>query len=192
MRCGAAGEVASLSDALEEDGEAWDRGELRDWFSAFDTDGDGEIGIEEFERVVKLLHGGGDSLAKAEVSDMFAELDMNGDGRINIDEFAVRAACVRLRACGPRRPRAALLLRCCCAAPLSRRTRPCPRPHACLARSRRGSLGLSSEHISYGPMPMPTPRPRGRAAGADRAAAAAHRAIEPLLGGGALARLRHL
>ena len=101
--------MASLSDALEEDGEAWDRGELRDWFSAFDTDGDGEIGIEEFERVVKLLHGGGDSLAKEEVRDMFAELDMNGDGRINIDEFAVRAGWA---GCGARGPR------CCCAAAL--------------------------------------------------------------------------
>ena len=107
--------MATLSDALEEGGEAWDRGELRDWFSAFDTDGDGEIGIEEFERVVKLLHGGGDSLAKAEVSDMFAELDMNGDGRINIDEFVVRAC--GWAGCGqaaaPEGRAAAALLLCC-------------------------------------------------------------------------------
>lgn len=60
------------------------REELRETFDAFDKDGSGTIGIEEFGRLLKLLGAG---MKPQDLRIGFRELDRDGSGAIGFEEF---------------------------------------------------------------------------------------------------------
>ena len=60
--------------------------EVREYFKACDTNGDGAIQYSEF---VALLHNLGTDIPAEECRIGFEEVDSNGDGLIDFDEFIV-------------------------------------------------------------------------------------------------------
>ncbi|XP_078064191.1 calcium-binding protein 5-like, partial [Mustelus asterias] len=59
--------------------------ELRDAFREFDTNGDGEITINELRYAMQKLVG--EQLSAAEIEDIIKEADVNGDGTVDFEEF---------------------------------------------------------------------------------------------------------
>jgi Ca2+-binding EF-hand superfamily protein len=53
-------------------------------FEMFDTDGSGEITVEEFKRGLEQFHSG---LTHGEIMEIAQDLDESGDGNISLDEF---------------------------------------------------------------------------------------------------------
>lgn len=62
-----------------------DKQELRENFDHFDTDGNGHIDREEFERLMDVL---GAELGADELEVGFTAIDADGNGTIEFDEFA--------------------------------------------------------------------------------------------------------
>jgi len=60
------------------------REELRETFDAFDRDGSGTIGVEEFGKLLKLLGAG---MSASDLKIGFRELDRDGSGAIGFEEF---------------------------------------------------------------------------------------------------------
>ncbi|KAL3873879.1 hypothetical protein ACJMK2_036962 [Sinanodonta woodiana] len=58
--------------------------ELREAFSLFDKDGDGDISVKELGSVMKSL---GQNPSEKELEDMIREVDVDGNGTIDFDEF---------------------------------------------------------------------------------------------------------
>jgi len=58
--------------------------ELRETFDAFDRDGSGTIGLEEFGKLLRVLGAG---MKEHEVKIGFRELDRDGSGAIGFEEF---------------------------------------------------------------------------------------------------------
>ncbi|XP_006008206.1 calcium-binding protein 5 [Latimeria chalumnae] len=59
--------------------------ELRDAFKEFDTNGDGEITMDELHHAMQKLLG--EQMTAKEISDVVKEADVNGDGTVNFEEF---------------------------------------------------------------------------------------------------------
>ncbi|XP_069591027.1 calcium-binding protein 5-like isoform X1 [Ranitomeya imitator] len=59
--------------------------ELRDAFKEFDTNGDGEITLDELQQAMQRLLG--EKLTNNEIADVVREADMNGDGTVDFEEF---------------------------------------------------------------------------------------------------------
>uniref|UniRef100_A0A8D0HIF2 Calcium binding protein 5 n=1 Tax=Sphenodon punctatus TaxID=8508 RepID=A0A8D0HIF2_SPHPU len=59
--------------------------EMRDAFKEFDTNGDGEITLDELHQAMQRLMG--ERLTKREISDVVREADINGDGTVDFEEF---------------------------------------------------------------------------------------------------------
>jgi Ca2+-binding EF-hand superfamily protein len=61
-----------------------DIAELHDEFQACDTDGDGQVGISEFE---SLLQSVGSQLSSEQRRSEFLRIDADGNGLIDLAEF---------------------------------------------------------------------------------------------------------
>ncbi|KAA0723986.1 Calcium-binding protein 4 [Triplophysa tibetana] len=61
--------------------------ELKCSFSQFDSDGDGQITLDEMKEALKTLLG--EKLKKGELEEIVKELDLNGDGTVDFDEFVM-------------------------------------------------------------------------------------------------------
>ncbi|EMP41469.1 Calcium-binding protein 5 [Chelonia mydas] len=59
--------------------------EMRDAFKEFDTNGDGEITLDELQLAMQRLMG--ERLTLREISDVVKEADINGDGTVDFEEF---------------------------------------------------------------------------------------------------------
>ncbi|XP_078392184.1 calcium-binding protein 5-like [Cetorhinus maximus] len=59
--------------------------ELRDAFREFDTNGDGEITLNELRHAMKKLVG--EQLSAVEIEDVVKEADVNGNGTVDFEEF---------------------------------------------------------------------------------------------------------
>ncbi|XP_053871104.1 calcium-binding protein 5-like [Malaclemys terrapin pileata] len=59
--------------------------EMRDAFKEFDTNGDGEITLDELQLAMQRLMG--ERLTPREISDVVKEADINGDGTVDFEEF---------------------------------------------------------------------------------------------------------
>lgn len=64
-----------------------DKKELRDIFTAIDTDNNGLIDNEELRIAMRLLTSGNDEmkLTKEEIDEMIAEIDGDKDGRLTFE-----------------------------------------------------------------------------------------------------------
>lgn len=76
----------------DEIGELFDEGEasfeeLKDAFEVFDEDGDGSVGAEDLQRVLRNL-GFTEGLRLEECERMIGVHDGNGDGRVDLQDFA--------------------------------------------------------------------------------------------------------
>ncbi|KAK3599650.1 hypothetical protein CHS0354_029111 [Potamilus streckersoni] len=58
--------------------------ELREAFSLFDKDGDGDISVKELGSVMRSL---GQNPSDKELEEMIKEVDVDGNGTIDFDEF---------------------------------------------------------------------------------------------------------
>ena len=58
--------------------------ELQEAFNLFDTDGDGQLSISEWQTVLSRM---GMKLSSKEEKALFRNVDSNGDGKIDLDEF---------------------------------------------------------------------------------------------------------
>nr|XP_028558751.1 calcium-binding protein 5 isoform X1 [Podarcis muralis] len=59
--------------------------EMRDAFKEFDTNGDGEITLDELYQAMQRLMG--ERLTSREIADVVKEADVNGDGTVDFEEF---------------------------------------------------------------------------------------------------------
>nr|XP_020451859.1 calcium-binding protein 5-like [Monopterus albus] len=59
--------------------------ELRDAFKEFDSDGDGQISLEELREAMKKLMG--EQLHQREIDEILRDVDLNGDGQLDFEEF---------------------------------------------------------------------------------------------------------
>ncbi|XP_016851661.1 calcium-binding protein 5 isoform X3 [Anolis carolinensis] len=59
--------------------------EMRDAFKEFDTNGDGEITLDELYQAMQRLMG--ERLTPREIADVVKEADVNGDGTVDFEEF---------------------------------------------------------------------------------------------------------
>ena len=78
---------SSVQHEVRERDERWAQGAgylERETFDAFDKDGSGTIGIEEFGRLLKLLGAG---MKPQDLRIGFRELDRDGSGAIGFEEF---------------------------------------------------------------------------------------------------------
>nr|XP_048709053.1 calcium-binding protein 5 isoform X3 [Caretta caretta] len=62
--------------------------EMRDAFKEFDTNGDGEITLDELQLAMQRLMG--EQLTLREISDVVKEADINGDGTVDFEAAAPR------------------------------------------------------------------------------------------------------
>ncbi|XP_010900073.1 calcium-binding protein 2 isoform X1 [Esox lucius] len=59
--------------------------ELRDAFKEFDSNGDGQISINELREAMKKLMG--EQLTNREIDEILRDVDLNRDGLVNFEEF---------------------------------------------------------------------------------------------------------
>ena len=60
------------------------RAELAELFQRYDTDSNGRIDMDEFERLLRRL---GEDRGHAHLAAQFVAIDTDGDGGIDFDEF---------------------------------------------------------------------------------------------------------
>ncbi|GJM11489.1 MAG: hypothetical protein DHS20C11_37650 [Lysobacteraceae bacterium] len=61
-----------------------ERTEIRSHFDYFDSDGNNEMDVDEFTRLLKTI---APEASDEEAEKGFADIDENGDGHIDFDEF---------------------------------------------------------------------------------------------------------
>merc|ERR1712010_170433 len=83
-RVGADKRAADLKNLTEEQ-----KGELREAFDLFDTDGSGAVDATELHTAMKAL---GFEPKKEEISKMVKEMDKDGDATVDFEEFCVMMA----------------------------------------------------------------------------------------------------
>merc|ERR1711898_74210 len=83
-RAGADKRAADLKNLTEEQ-----KGELREAFDLFDTDGSGAVDFTELHTAMKAL---GFEPKKEEVAKMVKEMDKDGDATVDFEEFCIMLA----------------------------------------------------------------------------------------------------
>merc|ERR1711937_1132859 len=83
-RAGADKRASELKNLTEEQ-----KGELREAFDLFDTDGSGAVDATELHTAMKAL---GFEPKKEEISKMIKEMDKDGDATVDFEEFCVMMA----------------------------------------------------------------------------------------------------
>ncbi|XP_028314691.1 calcium-binding protein 2-like [Gouania willdenowi] len=59
--------------------------ELRDAFKEFDSNGDGQISLNELREAMKKLMG--EQVTNKEINEILRDVDLNGDGQVDFEEF---------------------------------------------------------------------------------------------------------
>ncbi|XP_010733804.1 calcium-binding protein 2 isoform X3 [Larimichthys crocea] len=70
---------------LEETADMIGVKELRDAFKEFDSNGDGQISLNELREAMKKLMG--EQLTNKEINEILRDVDLNGDGLVDFEEF---------------------------------------------------------------------------------------------------------
>merc|ERR1711898_39348 len=83
-RAGADKRAADLKNLTEEQ-----KGELREAFDLFDTDGSGAVDASELHTAMKAL---GFEPKKEEIAKMVREMDKDGDATVDFEEFCIMLA----------------------------------------------------------------------------------------------------